>query len=121
MNIKIGKIRSTEEREQWFHDSVHGMVKEVYRKGAVKFLTWSRPAYTATSTLVSFTKEEGPIAGEAPPQAAVAETRPRPTAGAASGTPKPGPRRWILRGGIVILVVGSLLLVRQARRRRHTS
>jgi hypothetical protein len=121
INIKIGKIRSTEEREQWFHDSVHGMVKEVYRKGAVKFLTWSRPAYTATSTLVSFTKEKGPIGGQATSQAAARESRPPAPANTTTGVPKPNPRRWILRGGIAILVLGSFLLVRQARRRRHTS
>jgi hypothetical protein len=121
MNIKIGKIRSTEEREQWFHDSVHGMVKEVYRKGAVRFLTWSRPAYTATSTLVSFAKEEGPIISQATSQVAARESRPPAPANTATGVPKPSPRRWILRGGIAILVLGSLLLVRQARRRRHTS
>lgn len=121
INIKIGKIRSTEEREQWFHDGVHGMVKEVYRKGAVKFLTWSRPAYTATSTLVSFTKEEGPTVGQPPSEAPVAETRPHPAVDTASGVPKPSPRRWTLRGGIVILLAASLLVLKRAKRRRRIS
>lgn len=58
IDIKIAKIAVTEEREQWYHQSVNGMVKEVYRKGPVKFLTWSRPGYTATSTLAEYSIEQ---------------------------------------------------------------
>ena len=121
LDIKIGKIRTTDEREQWFHDSVHGMIKEIYRKGAVKFLTWSHPAYTATSTLVSFAKEEGPIAGQPPSQARVHESRPPAADSTASRVARSSMRRWVLRGGIAVLVVGSLLLVRRNKRRRHAS
>jgi hypothetical protein len=59
-NIKIAKIPVTEERERWYHPKVNGLVKEVYRKGPVKFLTWSREGYTATSVLTAFGKEEVP-------------------------------------------------------------
>jgi hypothetical protein len=57
-NIKIAKIPVTEERERWYHPQVNGLVKEVYQKGPVKFLTWSREGYTATSVLTAFDKEE---------------------------------------------------------------
>jgi len=59
-NIKIAKIPFTEERERWYHPKVNGLVKEVYRKGPVKFLTWSRKGYTATSVLTAFGREEVP-------------------------------------------------------------
>ena len=48
VNVKIAKIPMTEERERWHHPTAQGMVKEVYRRGPVKFLAWSRPGYTAT-------------------------------------------------------------------------
>jgi hypothetical protein len=57
VDIRIAKIPVSEEREQWYHPSVHGMVKEIYRKGPVKFLGWSRPGHTATSTLMAYGKE----------------------------------------------------------------
>lgn len=59
-NIKIAKIPLNEERERWYHPKVNGLVKEVYRKGPIKFLTWSREGYTATSVLTAFGKEEVP-------------------------------------------------------------
>jgi hypothetical protein len=58
VNVRIAKIPMTEEREQWYHPSANGMVKEVYHKGPVKFLGWSRPGYTATSTLTAYGKVE---------------------------------------------------------------
>lgn len=60
-NIKIAKIPVTEERERWYHPKVNGLVKEVYRKGPIKFLTWSRKGYTATSVLTSYGKQEVPV------------------------------------------------------------
>ena len=53
-DLKIAKIPLTEERERWYHADVNGLVKEVYRRGPVKFLTWSRDGYTATSVLTAF-------------------------------------------------------------------
>lgn len=58
VNIKIAKIPITEERQQWYHPRAGGMVKEVYRRGPIKFLTWSRQGYTATSELQAFGKQE---------------------------------------------------------------
>ncbi len=54
LDIKIGKIDSVEHRHRWLHDRANGLVKETYRKEAVKFLTWSRPAYDASSVLTAF-------------------------------------------------------------------
>jgi hypothetical protein len=54
IDIKVAKIPITEKRERWYHPSVNGLVKELYRRQPVKFLTWSRDGYTATSTLVTF-------------------------------------------------------------------
>ena len=59
LDIKIAKIPVTEERERWYHPEVNGLVKEVYRKGPVKFRSWSREGYTATSVLTAFDREEG--------------------------------------------------------------
>jgi len=58
INIKIAKIPFVEEREQWHHPTAQGLVKEIYRRGPVKFLTWSRPGYTATSVLTAYDRQE---------------------------------------------------------------
>jgi hypothetical protein len=54
IDIKIAKIPFREQRKWWYSQSVGGIVKEIYTKDAVKFLTWSRDAYTATSTLSAY-------------------------------------------------------------------
>lgn len=115
IDVKIGKIRTTEERDQWFHDSVHGMVKEVYRRGAVKFLTWSRPAYTATSTLTAFGKDELPPVAEPLSQT---ESAAAPSVPPSSASPRT-PLRWIISAGAAILVLGGLLVIRRTKRRRN--
>ncbi len=69
LDIKIGKIDSVEHRHRWLHDRANGLVKETYRKEAVKFLTWSRPAYDASSVLTAFSVEaiaERPATGADP-------------------------------------------------------
>lgn len=58
--IKIIKIPFTEERERWYHPRINGLVKEVYRKDPIKFLTWSQKGYSATSVLTVFGKEDVP-------------------------------------------------------------
>jgi hypothetical protein len=54
IDIKVAKIPIRESRQWWYSQSVGGIVKEIYTKDAVKFLTWSRDAYTATSILTAF-------------------------------------------------------------------
>lgn len=54
INAKVTTIPLVEERQLWYHESVHGLVKEVYRKEPVKFLAWSQAGYTATSVLATF-------------------------------------------------------------------
>ena len=88
VNIKIAKIPITEERQQWYHESIHGMVKEIYRRGPVKFLTWSREGYTATSVLTAFGQEEVTAA----PQPAI-EERPMSRRPARSGANRGVPHR----------------------------
>jgi len=117
VNIKIAKIPITEEREQWYHGSVHGLVKEVYRRGPVKFLTWSREGYTATSVLTAFGTEEGKPAKE-PAMRVDARDEPidepggRPSEGSSRGS-----TRLILLAVVGLLAVGSLVWTRRARRK----
>ncbi len=53
LNLKVAKIPVKETRERWYSNEVNGLVKEVYKKEAGKFLMWSWEGYTATSTLAS--------------------------------------------------------------------
>ncbi len=54
IDLKLVKIPFEETRHRWYSDEVHGLVKEVYQKAPGKFMTWSWPGYTSTSTLASF-------------------------------------------------------------------
>lgn len=96
LNIRIAKVPITEEREQWYHGSVNGMVKEVYRRGPVKFLTWSREGYTATSVLTAFGKEEV----EAAMESEVKDQR-----GDEQGRPQP---EGSTRGKVGLIVLGAI-------------
>ena len=58
INVKVAKVPVSEQRDRWYHESVHGLVKEVYRKDPVKFLGWSQEGYTATSVLAAFDTQE---------------------------------------------------------------
>lgn len=114
VNIKIAKIPITEERQQWHHESIHGMVKEVYRRGPVKFLTWSREGYTATSVLTAFGKEEVKAAPE--PAAADGPGGRRPHESTPAAAPAAG-RALLLPGTIAILTISCLILLHRARRK----
>ena len=118
VNIKIAKIPFTEEREQWYHPRVHGMVKEVYRKGPVRFLTWSRPGYTATSVLTAFGREEVMAAAVEP----VAQTDANDGSEDAQEKPESRVRslgriKWVLLGAAGILTTGGLVFAKWARRK----
>lgn len=119
-DIKIAKIPVTEERERWYHPEVNGLVKEVYRKGPVKFLTWSWEGYTATSVLTSFGKEQ--------PEAGIATTIRSRDEGQEKEEPAK-PRSIIssrtaacltLLGGITTLAAATYVLAKRARRKRAT-
>lgn len=58
VNMTITKVPMAEQHERWYSPTAGGVVKEVYTKEPVKFLAWSRPGYTATSTLKSFTTQQ---------------------------------------------------------------
>jgi hypothetical protein len=117
-DIKIAKVPMTEEREQWFHPSTQAMVKEVYRKGPVKLLTWSRPGYTATSTLMAVGKERPDSSDIASVQTYAERSDPQKPPSSPSKPDR-------LRLGEVFLVgmaalVAALVWVRQARHDRGT-
>jgi hypothetical protein len=114
VNIKIAKIPITEERQQWYHDSIHGAVKEIYRRGPVKFLTWSREGYTATSVLTAFGQEEvtpapAPAVADRPMSRRPPEAKPQAASHAG--------RALVLLGAIAILSVSCLVLLQRARRK----
>jgi len=106
INIKIAKIRSTEERQRWYHPSVNGLVKEVYHKSPIKFLGKEfKPGYTATSVLTAF--DVGEV------QSTFDPNRP-PSPGS------PGPKRslgWLGVGGLILLAGIGLVLARRNRPR----
>ena len=113
VNIKIAKIPITEERQQWYHESIHGMVKEVYRRGPIKFLTWSREGYTATSVLTAFGREEAtaapaPAVEDRPMSRRPHEAEPRAASHAGAAL--------LLLGAIAVLSISCLVLLQRARR-----
>jgi len=117
VDIKIAKIPVTEEREQWYHPSVHGMVKEVYHKGPVKFLGWSRPGYTATSTLMAYGKDEMDSGDGLPAQTNIEHNGQQEP----SHSPSRGTRLrsgGLILAGAVAFTIGALVLARRAGRRR---
>jgi len=117
VDIKIAKIPMTEEREQWYHPSVNGMVKEVYHKGPVRFLGWSRPGYTATSTLMTYGKEEVNPADELLVQTDIDRSDQREASHSPSRVTRLRSGGLIL-AGIAASVIGALVLARHAVRRR---
>jgi hypothetical protein len=113
VDIRIAKIAMSEEREQWYHSSINGMVKEIYRKGPVKFLGWSRPGYTATSTLMAYGKEEVHRRDELAVQID-SEQRDRQGMSHSRGT-------WLRSGGLILagivaLATGTFVLAKRSGR-----
>jgi hypothetical protein len=117
VNIRIGKIPITEEREQWYHDSVHGLVKEIYRRGPVKFLAWSRPGYTAASVLTAFGKEEAKTAPDPVTEADRKDRRrDEPDAPGLKSASWAG-AALILLGAIAVLALGGLTWAKRTGRK----
>ena len=113
-NIKIAKIPFTEERDRWYHPKVNGLVKEVYRKDPVKFLTWSREGYTATSLLTAFGKEEVPAEKEI-----VSQADNMNKSNESSNHSQPNTSRFsayvVFLGIIIVLIMGIYVLHKRAR------
>ena len=112
MNIKIVKILVTDERDQWYHPSVNGLVKEVYRKDPIKFLAWSCEGYTATSVLTSFGIEAVAAArvstARVDPNAPGAE----PQGNAPATAPFGGVTPWIV---LVPIAIAAVFLLKRTR------
>ena len=118
-NIKIAKIPFTEERERWYHPKVNGLVKEVYRKDPVKFLTWSREGYTATSLLTTFGKEEVPTEKGIVSQADNTNQNKEPSN---HSQPRASsfPIYTVFLGTTIVLVIGIYILHKRTRRTRQS-
>ncbi|MHC4520406.1 MAG: hypothetical protein ACYTAS_17605 [Planctomycetota bacterium] len=119
LDFKITKIPMTDERDQWYHQSVNGLVKEVYRKGPIKYLAWSCDAYTATSVLASFAVEE--VAPSA--RLAVLGDPNDPNSTRRADTPMAvtprGSPRWVPVAAIsAVLAVAVLVFVRRPLRKQ---
>jgi hypothetical protein len=116
VDIRIARIPVTEERERWYHPQANGLVKEVYRKGPVKVLSWSREGYTATSVLTAYARTEIEERAEPTPETAVAD-RSREQEGHRSAES----RSLLLTFLILLAILAALLTARLTllkRRRR---
>lgn len=117
INAKVTKIPLVEERQLWYHDSVNGLVKEVYRKEPIKFLAWSQAGYTATSVLTTFDTQEI-VPAVAPSQAsdpnASSPSEPVPTT-----TPLATRRRafpiWMPAVVVAVFAAAILILLKRPR------
>lgn len=121
IDAKVAKIPITEERHRWYHADVNGLVKEVYRRGPVRFLMWSKDGYTATSVLTAFdnvpveAREEA--AGSTAPAPKMAETR----GSRSPNAPFAAAARLVVLGGLVVLASAGCVLVRRVRGKPPTS
>jgi hypothetical protein len=109
LDIKIGKIPVTECRYRWYHPRVNGLVKETYHKDPVKFLSWSRAGYDASSILTAFGVQ--PVSE--PPASAVAAEPP------SSHGAHAGPGVALLVGLIVVTATAALCVARRRTTHPH--
>jgi len=121
INVKVAKVPVSEQHDRWYHASVNGPVKEVYRKDPVKFLAWSQDGYTATSVLAAFDTQEieplaAPVADSDANDSSVALLAEHTPAGASS----PGPARtfpvWMPAAVIAVFGAAALILIKRPRR-----
>jgi len=111
-DLKIAKLPVSEERHRWLHPRANGLVQETYRREPVKFLSWSRPGYDASSVLTAFGVE------------AVSETHTAPIAAqapASHGTHSGSGGILLLVVAVIAATMGVLLLRRRSARRRRTN
>ena len=125
INVKVAKVSLSEQRDQWYHESVNGLVKEVYRKDPVKFLAWSQEGYTATSVLVAFDTQEiepavapaAPVEANDPPAGLPQDRRPiaAPSAAPVSGFPL-----WMPAAVVAVFAAAILILIKRPRHKQST-
>lgn len=111
-DLKIAKLPVSEQRHRWLHPRANGPVKETYRREPVKFLSWSRPGYDASSVLTAFGVE------------AVSETHTALIAAqapAAHGTHSGSGGILLLVVAVIAATMGVLVLRRRSARRRRTN
>ncbi len=117
LNIKIAKVRSTEERQRWYHASVNGLVKEVYHKHPLKFLGKEFiPGYTATSVLTAFEMQAVGSEQAFDPN----EPRLSPS-DHKNESPSRGTRFWKTFRWIVLIVIAVVVFRRIRSNRRQTN
>ncbi len=117
VDLKIAKIPVVEERERWYHPAAHGMVKEVYRRSPVKFLTWKRPGYTATSLLTAYGREQMPSANETSPHVGVERAGPAESSPSSAKAGRLRSRGQILRLALVVPALGLVFWARRGARK----
>jgi len=109
VNMTITKVPMVEQHERWYSPTAGGVVKEIYRKEPIKFLAWSRPGYTATSTLKSFNTQH--VTSDAIARAEAAQHY----------TPRPSrlslrAKAFVLLAAIGILLAAGFVLIKRSRR-----
>lgn len=115
LDIKIGKIDSVEHRHRWMHPRANGLVRETYHKEPVRFLTWSRPAYDASSVLTAFGVEavaERPAMGADPNGSPAAESH-------EGHSPRRSPTEIALIVVAILLAVAGFLFLRRSGKSGH--
>jgi len=117
INVKVAKIPITEQRLRWYHATVNGLVKEVYRREPIKFLMWSRDGYTATSVLETFDTAVPEVREAAAPAPETART----PGNRSANTPFAAAARLIVLGGLMVLAATGCVLIRRVRRKPPTS
>ena len=118
IDIKLAKIRITEQRRRWYHPRVHGLVKEVYRREPVRFLTWSRDGYTATSVLTTFDNVPVPVQAHAPSLVARTEKAPREPMDSPAPASSHATTYVVVLGVLAVFGATGYGLVKRARKKR---
>lgn len=120
INVKVAKVPVSEQRDRWYHESVHGLVKEVYRKEPVKFLAWSQAGYTATSVLTVFDREAVEPVAEPAPQSEANDPPAPPTQKPPAVIPLSTPHGgrfpiWLPAAVVAVFGIALLILIRRPR------
>ncbi|UCD49096.1 MAG: hypothetical protein JSW27_16370 [Phycisphaerales bacterium] len=116
-DVKVASVPVSEQRDRWYHKSVSGVVKEVYRKDPVKFLAWTQEGYTATSVLAAFDIQDiEPVTRGDANGSSVTSAAKGPSPAAPSTTPAPGFPVWMPAAVAVVFGAAILILLKRPRR-----